>query len=281
VGRIRVVTDSTADVEGEEAERLEITVVPLNVHWNGDTYRDKEELSIDEFYRKLREEKGTPRTSQPSVGQFEQVYRKLLREADAVVSVHLSSKLSGTFNSAQIAARNVAPDRITVIDSRTLTMPLGYLALQVARLAESGGSMEECAALARSLIPRLRVVFALDTLEFLRRGGRIGRAQALAGGLLSIKPILQILDGEVLPVDRVRTRAASVNRLIEVVRNLGPMETLFVLYGDDPQPAQQLLELLTAAYPGIDIQWGRIGAVLGTHAGPGVFAVGGVLYERD
>ncbi len=281
MARVRVVTDSTADVEGEEAQRLGIAVVPLNVHWNGETYLDKVEISIDEFYRKLREEKGTPKTSQPSVGQFEEVYRRLLREADAVVSLHLASKLSGTFNSAQMAARNVAPDRISVIDSLTITMPLGATVLRVARLAEAGGSLEECVRLARGLIPRLRVIFGLDTLEFLRRGGRIGRAQALAGGLLAIKPILQILGGEVVPVDRVRTRAASIRRVLEAVRDLGPAEELFVLYGDDPHPARQLEKLLADAYPEIRLSTGRIGAVLGTHTGPGVFGVGVVLEARD
>ena len=277
MSRIRVVTDSTADMDEGEAQRLGITVVPLNVHWNGETYQDKVEISIDEFYRKLREEKGTPKTSQPSVGHFERVYRQLLEEgAEGIVSVHISSKLSGTYNSALVAAKNLAPERVRVIDSLTTTYAQGTLVMRLARLAEEGASLSECAALAEDLIPRLRIVASIDTLEFLRRGGRIGRAQALAGNLLSIKLIFQVL-GEVLPVDRVRTRAAAIKRTAEVVADLGPLEELSVLYGDDPEPAKQLMGFLQNHYPDLEIHWGRIGPVLGTHTGPGVIGACAVL----
>lgn len=277
MAKVRVVTDSTADMDEVEAERLAVAVVPLNVHWNGATYRDKLEISIDEFYRKLRDEKGTPKTSQPSAGQFEELYRRLLEEAEAVVSVHISSKLSGTLNSARLAANNVAPDRIAVIDSLTTTYPLGSLALRVAALAQTGASPSECVALAEGLIPRLRLFAAVDTLEFLRRGGRIGRAQAIAASLLNIKLVFRVEDGEVVPEDRVRTRAAAVKRTADAVRGLGSLEEIAVLYGDDPQPAEQLSELLRDAHPGLSLKQGRIGPVLGTHTGPGVFGAGCVL----
>ncbi|MCL4369757.1 MAG: DegV family protein [Chloroflexi bacterium] len=279
MSRIRVVTDSTADLDLVEAQRLGITMVPLNVHWNGETYQEKVEIGIDEFYRKLREEKGTPRTSQPSAGLFEEAYRALLKECDGIVSVHISSKLSGTFNSAELAAKSVAPDKIAVIDSLTTTFPLGIAAMRVARLAEDGATLRECAALAEDLIPRLRLIAAVDTLEFLRRGGRIGRAQAFAGNLLSIKLVFQILGGEVIPVDRVRTRAATIKRTAEAVRDLGPVEVLAVLYGDNPAPGDQLLKLLLDFHAGSEVQRGRIGPVLGTHTGPGVFGAG-VLLRR-
>lgn len=277
MGVIRVVTDSTADMNAEEADRLGIVAVPLNVHWNGDTYQDKVEIQIDEFYRKLREEKGTPKTSQPSAGQFEEVYRRLLKEADGIISVHISGKLSGTLNSAQIAARNVAPDKIAVIDTLTTASSLGFAAVRVAKLAESGGSLAECSALAKDLVPRLKLYAAVDTLEFLRRGGRIGRAQAFAGNLLSIKLIFEVHDGEVHPVDRVRTRAAVIKRTAEVVSSMGAVEELSILYGDDPEPAQQLRGLVQPAFPGVEIGWGRIGPVLGTHTGPGVIGACAVL----
>ncbi len=279
MSRIRVVTDSTADLDLVEAQRLGITMVPLNVHWNGETYQEKVEIGIDEFYRKLREEKGTPRTSQPSAGLFEEAYRALLKECDGIVSVHISSKLSGTFNSAELAAKSVAPDKIAVIDSLTTTFPLGIAAMRVARLAEDGATLRECAALAEDLIPRLRLIAAVDTLEFLRRGGRIGRAQAFAGNLLSIKLVFQILGGEVIPVDRVRTRAATIKRTAEAVRDLGTVEVLAVLYGDNPAPGDQLLKLLLDFHAGSEVQRGRIGPVLGTHTGPGVFGAG-VLLRR-
>jgi DegV family protein with EDD domain len=271
VSRIRVVTDSTADFDETEARRLGVGIVPLNVHWNGETYQDKVELGIDEFYRKLREEKGTPRTSQPSAGQFEAAYRDLLEECDGVISIHISSKLSGTVNSARFAARAVAPERIAVIDSLTTSYGLGNVVMRVARLAEGGASLAECVALAEDLVPRIRVVAAVDTLEFLRRGGRIGRAQAFAGNLLSIKLVFQVFGGEVVPVDRVRTRASAVKRVAEAVLDMGEAEDLAVLYGDDPEPAEQLAAILTERLTGVAFQQGRIGAVLGTHTGPGVF----------
>ncbi len=279
MSRIRVVTDSTADLDEAEAQRLGVTMVPLNVHWNGETYQDKVKIGIDEFYRKLREEKGTPRTSQPSTGQFEEAYRRLLEECDGIVSIHISSKLSGTFNSAELAAKSVAPDKIAVIDSLTTTYPLGIAVLRVAEAAGQGASQPECVAMAEDLVPRLRLVAAVDTLEFLRRGGRIGRAQAFAGNLLSIKLVFQVLNGEVIPVDRVRTRAATIKRTAAAVLDLGKVEEVAVLYGDDPEPADQLFGLLKDSFNGFRVQHGRIGPVLGTHTGPGVFGAG-VLLQR-
>ncbi len=273
-------TDSTADMDEGAADRLGIAVVPLNVHWNGETYLDKVEIGIDEFYRKLREEKGTPKTSQPSTGQFEEVYQELLKDADGIVSVHISGKLSGTLNSAQLAARAVAPDRIAVVDSKTTSFALGYVATRVAELADGGARMDACVSLANDLVPRLRTYAAVDTLEFLRRGGRIGRAQAFAGNLLSIKLVFQILNGEVYPVDRVRTRAAVIKRTADLVCDLGPIEEGAVLFGDDQEPAEQLRALVQKAYPDLPLKTGRIGPVLGTHTGPGVIGYCAVLARR-
>lgn len=274
---MRVVTDSTADMDEGEAQRLGVVVVPLNVHWNNETYLDKAELSLDEFYRKLREEKGTPRTSQPSVGRFEEVYARLLEEADGIVSVHISGKISGTVNAARLAAERFGPEKIAVVDSRNVSDPLGAVALRVAAAGQEGATLRECVALADSLVPRLRLFAAMDTLEFLRRGGRVSRFQALAGGLLSIKPVVQVVEGDVLPVERVRTRAASVRRMAELVVALGPLEDLAVLYGDDPQPADELRKLLNEMAPGQRIRGGRTGAVIGTHTGPGVFGASAIV----
>ena len=262
------------------AARMGITMVPLNVHWNGDTYLDKVEITIDEFYRKLREEKGTPKTSQPSAGQFEEVYRELLRDADGIISVHISSKLSGTLNSAQIAAATVGPDKIILMDSLNTSSALGALVTRVAGAAQQGASLEECESLARDLVPRLRLYAAVDTLEFLRRGGRIGRAQAFAGSLLSVKLIFHLSEGEVHPVDRVRTRTALIKRTAEVVGDLGPIEEGAVLYGDDPDPAEELGALVKGAFPGVSLSSGRIGPVLGTHTGPGVFGFSAIVTKN-
>ncbi|HEX2988659.1 MAG TPA: DegV family protein [Chloroflexota bacterium] len=280
MSRIRVVTDSTADIEQEDADRLGIGVVPLNVHWNGCTYQDKVEITIDEFYRKLRQEKGTPKTSQPSVGQFEAAYRGLLEDADGIVSVHISGKLSGTLNSAQVAAKSVAADRILVVDSRTTSYSLGMIVKRVASAASEGRSLRDCYELALDLVPRAKLFAAVDTLEFLRRGGRIGRAQAFTGNLLAIKLVFEIRDGEVYPVDRVRTRAAVIKRTADVVLDCGVLEEGAVLYGDDAEPASQLRRLIADVNPGLSLASGRIGPVLGTHTGPGVIGFAGLLLRN-
>jgi DegV family protein with EDD domain len=277
LSRVRVVTDSTADMDDSEAASLGITVVPLNVHWNNETYMDKVEISLDEFYRKLREEKGTPRTSQPPVGRFEEVFRRLLQDADGVISVHLSGRMSGTFNAAQVAAQNVDPERVAVVDSLILSHPLGMLATRVAHLAQAGATLAECLAAAKDLVPRLRLFAAMDTLEFLRRGGRVSRMQFFAGTLLSIKPLVHLVNGEVVPADRVRTRASSVKRMAELLLALGPIEEAGVLYGDDPRPADELHRLLAAMAPDLRITRGRTGSVIGSHTGPGVFGASAVL----
>jgi DegV family protein with EDD domain len=273
MARIRVVTDSTADMDEEKAARLGIRVVPLNVHFGGRSYQDKAEITIDEFYRKLKEEKSTPTTSQPSVGAFEQVYRELLKDADGIVSVHISSGISGTVNSATLAAESVGPQRISIVDSGFLSYSLGDVAMRAAEVAETGASLAECKAEAEALIPRLRLFAAIDTLEYLRRGGRVSRLQAVAGSLLSIKVIVHLVGGLIVPADRVRTRANLVKRTAELGLDLGPLEEVAVLHGDDPTPADQLEATLREARPGLPIKRGRTGAVIGTHTGPGVFGL--------
>jgi len=260
-----------------EAARLRIVMVPLNFHWNTETYLDKVDITMDEFYRKLREEKGTPKTSQPSVGRFEEVYRQLLSEADGIVSVHISPKISGTVNAARVAAENVAPGRIAIVDSRQLSDPVGILAIRVARVAEGGADLAECVKVADDLVPRLRLFAAMDTLEFLRRSGRVSRMQSFAGNLFSIKPMVHLVDGEIVPADRVRTRAAAVKRMAEMVLALGPLEEVAVLHGDDPKPADDLHHLLLERVPGLVIRRGRTGAVIGAHTGPGVFGASAIL----
>jgi DegV family protein with EDD domain len=272
-----VVVDSTADMDPQEAAELGIEVVPHTVYWDGIAFLDRVELSVDEFYRKLREEKGTPRTSQPSVGQFQSVYTRLLREVEGIVSLHVSSALSGTINTARLAAESVDPERIVVLDSQTLSGALGCLATRVARLGQKGADLSECVALAGELIPRLRLFIAMDTLEYLRRGGRAGLAQTLAAQLLSIKPIIQLLDGVFSPLDRVRTRSAAVRRLARAVEELGLVEEVSVLYGDNRQPAEELYRLIREQNPFVDILWGRTGPACGTHGGPGLFGVSVLL----
>jgi DegV family protein with EDD domain len=273
---VRVVTDSTADLPPAALDRYRIVQVPLLVNWEGKSYRDKVELSTAQFYEKLRQSRSMPQTSAPSLGAFEEVYRELLAEADHVISVHLASKLSATFSVAKSAAENVAPERITVIDSDTLTMCLGWMAVRAAELAEAGASVYEIVASLRDMIPRLVIYAALDTLEFLERGGRIGKAQALLGTVLQFKPIITVKAGEVRPLERVRTRPAAVRRLAEIATSQ-PLEQLGVLHGAAPESADALAAEIQRLRPELRIDRAEIGAVIGTHAGPGVFGTACLL----
>jgi DegV family protein with EDD domain len=271
--RTGVVIDSTADLP-EGAKGHDIAVVPLVVNWDNETYQDKVGLTTDEFYRRLRVSRSTPKTGAPSLASFEATFRRQLERFEGgLVCVTLSSKLSGTHDIACQAAESVAPDKIQVVDSGNVTMATGWLAEQAAIMGESGASPREIADRLREIAPRLRVYAILDTLEFLKRGGRIGRAQALAGTLLNVKPIILIQDGEVHPVERVRTLGAATRRLVEIVSGAGPIERLAVLHGDALEHRNELERALQPHFPEMRFDRGEIGSVLGVHGGPGLFGV--------
>ena len=267
---VRIVTDSTADLTPEQQRAAGITVVPLNVHFGDEVFRDHVDLSTDEFFRRLKASPQLPRTSQPSVGAFEEAYRKLLEGGDEIVSVHLSSKVSGTFNSALMAAQSVGEGKIDVVDSLSTSMALGFMALEAANLARAGRDRQTVAECLRGLVAKARVICVVDTLTYLERGGRIGKARALLGSLLNVKPILQLKDGEVVPLGRARGRPQALNRLVELLERNGKVSQLAIMHGAAKADAEQLRERVASTYPGVDIQLTEIGAVLGTHTGPGV-----------
>ena len=274
---VRVITDSTADLPPEMAAELGIEVVPLNVHFGTDTFRDGIDLSADEFYERLVASPRPPTTSQPSVGAFLEVYQKALEGADGVVSVHISAKVSGTWNSA-VQAREQLSDssKVTVVDTGQASMGLGWVAVAAARAAQAGASMDEVASLARSAAEQVRVLFLVDTLEYLQKGGRIGKAQAMFGSVLAIKPILTIQEGEVHPLERVRTRGKGVARLVQLVQEAAPLQSMAVLYTTTEDEARALAERLGPCVPSGQVIVGRLGTVVGTYAGPGLLGVGWV-----
>lgn len=273
MGGVRVVTDSTADLDRSLAAELGVTIVPHTVHWNNTSFLDGVDLTLDDFYKLLKEGDGVPRTSRLSPGQLAAVYAELLGGADSVISLHVASRLSKTHESAVMAAREVAPGRISVVDSGTISGPLGMLVLRVATLARQGATLEDCVNLASDIVPRLRLFIVLDTLEYLRRGGRIGRIRSMAASLLSIKPIIQLVDGEFIPIERTRARGAAIRRLVMLLEDLGSLEEVGVLYGDDPAPANQLAFQIEEKLPRTLVTVGRTGPACGAHAGPGVFGV--------
>jgi DegV family protein with EDD domain len=277
VSSIGIVTDSTADLRPELQERYALAVVPLIVNWEGQTFRDKVDLSTSDFYQRLRTSKSLPKTGAPSTAAFEAAFREQLKQHDSVISISLASKLSGTYGVARKAAESVDPRRISVIDSGSVSVCLGWLAEMAARGAQEGLEPELVVERLEEAKGRLRILALLETLEFLQRGGRIGRAQALAGTLLSVKPILSVIKGEVAPVERVRTMNNALRRLVELVVAAGSIERLGVIDGDSPVHANEVARQLRTHFPDMTIDRGELGPVVGTHGGPGVVGVGILL----
>ncbi len=278
---VRVVTDSTADLPAELVDELGITVIPLQVIFGSETFRDGVDLTAEEFFARLPQEKELPTTSQPSVGEFQQAYEALAEETDRILSVHLSAGFSGTIGAAQQAAGALAERcEIEVIDSGTVSMAMGFAVIAAARAAQEGADLDTCTRIARSVLGRQRLAVALDTLEYLRRGGRIGRATAFLGGLLRLKPILTIRDGAAFPLSRVRTRKKALNELLRVCLEDGGIIDATVMYTTDPADASFLTDAIKQRYPDISVHVGRIGPVIGVHGGPGLIGLAVVLAER-
>lgn len=274
---IRVVTDSACDLPPDLVTELGIEIVPLTIRFGNEELVDRRDLSPKEFWARMATSPVLPETAAPSPGAFEEAYRKAKAEgADGVVCVTLSGALSATYQAAELAAKSVADDiPVRVIDSRTVTLGEGLMAAAAARAAKQGKGLEDCVGVAEDLVGRTKVYGALDTMENLKKGGRVGSAQALIGSMLSIKPIIQITaetDGQVEAESKQRTRSKSLRYLVEKVREHGQVEDLALMHGD-AKDKDELLDLLGAVYPRDDILVGDIGPVIGTHGGPGVIGV--------
>lgn len=275
---VRVVTDSTADLPPHLVESLGITVVPLNIHFGQERYRDRIDITEDEFYERLLTGSVFPTTTQPSPGAFVEVYRRLAEETDAIISIHIAAKLSGTLNSTELARGMLEGDcRIELVDTLSVSMGEGMTVLAAARAAQAGAGLDEVLAVAQDALSRVRILVVLDTLEYLQRGGRIGRAQAFLGSLLNVKPILTVQDGEFHPVARVRTRSRAIERLYEFVRGFPKVEELSVVYSTGREDAEAFFQRLEDVCPPERFHLARFGPVLGTHAGPRALAVGVVV----
>jgi DegV family protein with EDD domain len=269
---VRIVTDSTCDLPADVVESLGIRVVPLTVFFGDEAFRDGIDIDSDMFYERLRSFDGVPRTSQPSVEEFKAAYEETARETPEIVSIHISSKMSGTLNSAAIAREELADHlHIDLVDSYSVSLGLGAVVREAAEAAAASASRSEVVDVARHTADRVHVVAVVDTLEYLRRGGRIGRARSLLGALLSIKPILHVDGGEMAPFDRVRTRARAMDRLVELASAEPGIARLYVASGGDAATTDELCDRLTPRLPHTEILRGSIGPVVGVHAGPGVF----------
>jgi DegV family protein with EDD domain len=265
---IRIVTDSSCDLPEQVVNDLRIRVVPLTIRFGDEEFIDREQLTTTEFWARCANSDTLPETAAPAPGQFEAAYRSLHAEgASGIVVVSLSGDLSATMQSAELAARSVSELLpVRVVDSRTVSLGVGTIVIASARLAEQGGSLEEVEQLARSLAGRTRVFGALDTLDNLKKGGRIGNAKALLATALAIKPLIEVVDGKVEQGGKQRTRSKALRFLVDKVSEYGPqIEQLAVLHADCDD-VQEFVEMLTPHYSG-DIVIGEIGPVIGTHAG--------------
>jgi DegV family protein with EDD domain len=271
--QVRIVTDSSCDLPQAVVDELGITVVPLTIRIAGEEFVDRVELTAKEFWAKCAASPTLPETAAPSPGQFEAEYRRLAAEgATGIAVVDLSSALSATMQSAELAARAVVGEiDVRVVDSRTVSLALGLIVAAVARRAAAGASLDEVESAARQLIERTKLWGALDTLENLKKGGRIGGAKALLAGVLSIKPIVEVRGGRVEEGGKQRTRSKALSFLVDKMASYGPLEQVAVLQADCDD-VDRFVAMLRSHFDG-EIVVGDIGPVVGSHAGKGTIGV--------
>jgi DegV family protein with EDD domain len=278
---VHIVTDSSADLPLSLAAELGITVVPAVVRFGEEEFLDGVEIDHDTFYRRLQEEKVFPTTSQPSPGQFAAAYARLAPQAEGIVSIQVSARLSGTFNSACQGAKACgAACPVEVVDSRSTSLGMGLVVLEAARLARAGASLEAVLAAVHGLIPRSHLTAGLDTLEFLAKGGRIGRAKHFLGTLVRVRPVLALQDGEVQPVRQLRTRAQVTAWLDDFARQHRPLHALGIVYSTGLAEAEALADRLADLHPRESMVFGRVGPGLGSHTGPGMLGVALLTGQR-
>jgi DegV family protein with EDD domain len=273
-GVTRVVTDSPADIPPDLAEGLGITVIPLYVRFGSEVYRDGVDLTPDEFYKKLVTNRRLPVTSTPAPGEIAEVYDRLAEETDGILSVHVSSRMSATYEVAHQGREQMKKKcRVELIDSLSGAMGEGLVAIAAAKEALSGADLDHVAGRAREAVAKSHVYMCFDTLEFLRRGGRIGRAQAMLGSVLRVNPIIGVKDGEVQPYGRERSRAKAIDRLFEFVNGLPGIAELAVEHASTPDEAEALAQRFDHIFPRERIYISRVAPAVGVHVGPHVISV--------
>jgi DegV family protein with EDD domain len=269
-----IVTDSTAGLSAADCEKYGIHVVPLYVHFGDQTFREGVDLTSEQMFSRIRRTSTAPVTSPPTVEDFRQVYREAARKTDQILSMHLSGKISQTVNIAQSAAESMlGRTRIHVIDSQSASAGLAILAKETAKASARGMSLDELVPYVRGLIPRIYLVFFVDTLDYLERGGRIGKAEALLGSMLNIKPLLILEDGEIQPLEKVRTRAKAVEKVAEFVAEFTRIREICILQESENDETAQLRQMLKEYFPALDAPQQPYGPVLASHVGPGAMGV--------
>lgn len=278
--KVAIVVDSTAYLPPDIIEKHNMVVIPLVVNWDGQSLKDNVDISADQFYQRLKTTKEMPMTSQPSPGDFKAVFDEAAANAESIVCLTISEALSGTYASAIAAQGMMADFPIEVVDSRSTTMGLGFVALAAANAVQDGANHQEAAEAARALIPRMRLIFVVDTLEFLHRGGRIGGASRYIGSMLSIKPILHLEDGKIEPLSKVRTKKKAVAHMLQIMseETAGKKIHAAVIHAAAPTEADQIFARLQGQMAPEELYLSEISPVIGTHTGPS--AVGVVYYTE-
>ncbi len=274
--RVRIVTDSTADLPKDLVEKYDITVLPLKVIFNGEElFRDGVDIDTEQFYQRLIENKQSSTTSQPSPAEFASAYRELSAGGYPIISIHISSVLSGTCQSASMGKKMVEGADIEIIDSKLASMGLGLIVLEAARAASEGSTKNEILQIVHEMISKAEVFFIVDTLEYLMRGGRIGKAAAFLGTILNIKPILYLKDGMVHPYEKVRGKAKAIERLIQVAEEMVGNKKIrcSLVHGMAPEDMNQLLSKMKSRLNCGEPVVSTLGAVVGAHVGPGVLGI--------
>ena len=283
MSKFAIVTDSTSYIPSEVVQKHGITVAPQVLIWDNQTYRDGIDIQPTEFYSRLKTAKVMPSTSQVSPATMQEIFQGLVDKGMPVLGIFISSKLSGTLQSA-IQAKDMmgsAGEKVTLVDSQSTAMGLGFQAIAAAQAAEAGASIEETAALASSAHERTGVFFAVDTLEFLHRGGRIGGAQRFIGSALNLKPILAVKDGKVEGIERIRTKSKAHERVLELVAEQVKGKSnirLATLHANSADDAKNLLDRAVAELSPVETLFTEVSPVVGTHAGPGTV---GLAYMFD
>ncbi len=274
--KIAIVTDSTCDLKPEVLEELKVTMVPLKVSLNGEDYYDKIDITSKEFMNLLEETEQLPTTSQPAVGDFVNAYEELATDYDVIFSLHISEEMSGTIKSANLAAQMVDGVEVKVIDSRLVTAPLGVMVSEVAKAVNKGKSVAEISDLIKELREDINIYFTVDELDYLEKGGRIGKAAAFLGGLFNVKPILSIEDGVIVPHKKVR----GEKRVFKTLKNLVTNELrdsqgqrLVILHGKYKEKANQLKKLMKDEFEWEQVEMMELGPVVGAHIGPTPFGI--------
>lgn len=279
---IEIVTDSTCDIPKNISQSLGITVIPAHLNIGQQTYRDEVDITRKEFYDRLVQETEVPRTSSPSPGEFIDIYTKLLQKAQHIVSIHVASTLSGIYNTARLAAEELARDRIYVIDSGQVTMGLGWVAMAAAEAARAGAKLEDVLGAVQDTLARVQVYAIFNTLEFLARSGRVNLVQLRLSTLLQIKPMVELKRGTIEALERVRTWSKAVGALAERVRGLGPIERLAILHTNCMECATDLRTHILDILPTASLDNLTVDAttVIGAHVGPHALGVATVVARQ-